>query len=481
VNVGVVGLLSLLGVPLVAGSAVLAAMGVRRAHDRLAYLGWACLAGHLVVALVMLGALAARLPLRAAWWSPVLLVASLAVHAVARARARPEDDSVATGAGVEPGAAAAATRGPRWERVLFRAVVAAVVARAVFTAILGNLYLVTISDEATIWGSKAWALYQAGSLTAPVPMISAAHWDYPLLNPLLQVWGMANVGGLTQLENRMPLQACFVALLLVAAAALRRAARPALAAALLLLFVTCTDYWDQARGAMSEQLVALGLITLLDAWLRHQERPAGCWLRLACVAAAFLAWSKNEGLFYLALALPCLAAFGLARAGGARRALRDAGAWLALPVAIVAVQWIFNRAHGYTNDIVDRAVVHAGFGHNLQQRLGPVLSAFSEALFTNPRDTQLLVALLLLLALAGGRRLWRSAAAGPVLTVLVATAGLMIPYLVTTIDVDWHLSTSLVRVLTQLGPSAALGVAAALAVLLPWSAPAASSAAAPAR
>ena len=93
----------------------------------------------------------------------------------------------------------------------------------------------------------------------------------------------------------------------------------------------------------ADGMVALGLLCATDCFLRRGRDGAA-----ALVAdgrrsrSAFLAWSKHEGAMLAALAPVLVLVFAR------RRAL----AWLAPPVAIVALTWAINHWFGFRNDLV---------------------------------------------------------------------------------------------------------------------------------
>ena len=100
--------------------------------------------------------------------------------------------------------------------------------------------------EARQAARKAKALYDTGGLGADYAAalgadVAAPHKDYPLLNPLLQSWVFLHRGRVTHVENRLPIQLLFVALVLALASALRHHASPGIGAALLVLVLTTSQ------------------------------------------------------------------------------------------------------------------------------------------------------------------------------------------------------------------------------------------------
>ncbi len=457
---GALTLFLVLATPWVIGCGALRLLGVRVLHDRVAYAGWAWLAGSLVTALLLCGWLLLGLPIDS-FPSAARVVAAAAVLLLAWTWLRGRRT---------PPMAPPVARSGRLERLLFLAVVAACLALTVDRAVRANAAeVVLLGDEARIWASKAKAIYVSGGLNERFAALMAQeeivlHQDYPLLNPLLQVWTFAHYGRVTDVENRWVIQASIAALLLVAAGALRRVARPLYAALFLLLLVTSHQLRVSTGLVEADGLVALGFLAALDLLARFEADGARRWWRLAALALAYLAWSKNEGT---ALALAVAVAFFILRLGRRLRggqALRGSELLaLLLPAGVVALHLLLNARFGFVNDITAsdaagsfaaRALAHAGV------HLRAAGAYAWEYAVRRPGETHLMFPLALVLLLLFPRRIGRLL---PLFTLAcgLALPGFLLVYLGTPHDIEWHLSWSIQRILFQLLPVVLVWVAAA--------------------
>ena len=448
-------LASVFAVPLLLGAAILRALGLRARDEPLAFAGWAYVAGTLGVGLVLFLWLLLGWPLEARRLVPVCLVLACA--------------SWAYGLRWAPGSpgprADAAVHWSRIERWSSATVVALLLIASLTWILATSLEPVVEGDEASIWAHKAKLLFSAGglgdALRVEAMQYPRTHLDYPLLNPLLQLWTFAHAGEQLHVENRLPIQGFMLALVLVLASALRRALRPALAALLLLLVVQTVSFQAHLRAAYADGMVALGLVCACAAWLRWKESGSRTWWRLTMLSCAFLVWSKNEGLFYVMLgALVAGASAWLSRRSerGETPPLGRELAWVLLPLSIVAATWIHNGRMGFRNDLLSEASP-ADFLASFPGRIRPILSALWKHACAEPRHTNHVFVALLALLLASPVRVLRGRTRFAALWVVAILAGDVAVYLATPHDLAWHLSTSLPRVVFQALPLAALCLA----------------------
>lgn len=458
--------LLLLLLPPATGAGVLALLGLRPGDDRLAFWGWAWLAGSLAWAGLLFVALLLGLG-SLPWLAGAGAVALVAGVWLGPSPPRPPSP-------LPPSAPSQGEGGGRWlrssalERGIFWAVLALVLVIAADEVVRSDARAVVSRDEARIWAAKAKVLYRAGGFGAGVAEELAPptvhHPDYPLLDPLLQLGAFAVAGEVLHVENRLPLQGLFLALLLATAGALRRRLRPAFAALLLFLLVTAPASRTLLGQANADHLVALGLLVALDGWHRFRSGGGDRYWRLFAVALAFLAWSKNEGLMLAALLGVVAVAEAWWRAGP--RPSRRHLPWLLLPAAVVAAESGLDAFYGVGNDLVN-AGLPARLAGGFLDRAPLVAGRFAEQLLLDPRATQLAFPLLALLLALFPRRLL-GGEPGRIAALLAGALGVhFVLYTATPHDPAWHLATSLDRVLFQLLPAALLGVAAVASVVFP--------------
>lgn len=422
--------------------------------DRLFTLAFAQLAGALALALLEFAWMAARLDVAAFRFVPIA-VAVLAWLATRRFIARSPDE-----AALLPSSPAASES--RIARVTLAIAIPLACAFVAHFALKGSETLVMIGDEANIWAGKAKAIwvengFREGLVERLHSDFTLQHQDYPLLNPLLQVFTFSNAGGIVHVGNRIPIFACVVALVLLVASSVRRAAGSWAAAIAVLLVAGCHGIVEECENAAADGLVALGLLATLECAAR--ARLDGRWWRGVGIALAFLAWSKNEGTM---LAVCAVIALGLdATLRGPRLGvLRVVGT--AFPAAaLVALQWAFNVAIGVRNDLIGNPDAPPFLDRVRAQAVNHaprIARAAYERGIADPLQTNWIVLAFVVLVLLLPHLAWRHARAATIALVL-GMLGFFVVYLGTSRDIDWHLRWSIDRIFFQLTPACALAVA----------------------
>ncbi|MEM1177801.1 MAG: hypothetical protein AAGM22_05625 [Acidobacteriota bacterium] len=316
-------------------------------------------------------------------------------------------------------------------------------------------------DGLAIWGLKARTVAELGHVPWSAwldPGALSMHPEYPLHLPLLGAV-FASIGALADLEwshSTLPLLSAFdvaaVTLLLVGsfeqrARAARWPLRILLAGGLLTPIV-----WRELPEGKADLTLALCVLAMTIgavAWLRHGQRDA---LLFAALAGGLGAWTKQEGLVWLALA--SLFVLTLTPQPSRRQLFGPA-----LLAGLVAAPWhVVRLALGLATE---------PFAVNADQldRLPPLAEAFGREV-VNPGHWGLLWIAALPVAARSvirGIRGWRSTGAPetrgelfPAAFLLAAVVTLGAIFLATPHDLEWHLATALDRVLLPLWPVALL-------------------------
>ncbi|MBL8754451.1 MAG: hypothetical protein JNK15_14200 [Planctomycetes bacterium] len=444
--------------PTVFGLGLVRALGLPRGAGVRVQLAYAWLTGQVALA----ACTAAWLWLGQPWPGLLLPIVALLAGAWLLWRCQP------------PAATGDALAAPsRTARGLTFAATAAVVLGLVHDGMVVNAEPIRIGDEAEIWAAKAKALHGANDIELGQSLAMVSHADYPNLQPLVQVLAFAGSGRVLHFENRLPVQFFGVALLLLlSAAATRRAHTPVALAAL----VACSGTLATAGAtrAYADTAVAFAALATVDALLRWHETGARVWWRLACLAAAALLASKNEGtMLLLAIALPT-AAWSFARTAPERPrpALprRELG-WLLVPAVTWTLHRVFLHTFDLRTDLTDPAL--AG-GRGLATRIvdqaathGPQVAEYFGRMAIDPAAHRLLpivFALAATVALASSRRRWLGEGAALLAAIAgSAIAGYALVFVGTHADLGWHLSTAAARTVAHVVPLCALGAAMALA------------------
>jgi hypothetical protein len=326
-------------------------------------------------------------------------------------------------------------------------------------------------DAWLIWNMHARFLFRSGPgwREAFASGQDWSHWDYPLMLPLSIVRGWSYAGmeeGLFPAVMGLLFTVLVLGLLLAALVLLRGRTQGCLAAMVLM----GTPFFI-AMGASQFADVPLAFFILsCMVMLFIAARPEGSAagpLVLAGMAAGLAAWTKNEGLLFALVAAGSLLGI-TAGTSGWRRALGRTAGFLAGALPVLAVVLYFKLRIAPANDLM------AGFGWAALgdklfdiHRYAQISKAFfvtglsfTQGLFDvrtgmglNPGPVNLLVVAAYLF-LAGIRieRTDRTALIQGATVLMLMLAGYFLVYVLTPLDLTYHLMTSLNRLFIQLWP-----------------------------
>lgn len=312
-------------------------------------------------------------------------------------------------------------------------------------------------DAWAIWNARARSLYRtAGDVRLAVsPLRNLAgfttHPEYPLLLPAAVAIGWTLLGGETAMVPA--LLSVLPALLVVAIAALTvaRIAKPRgswVAAILLttpmLSMMAQAQYAEAMLGALL--IAGLGLLaTALDAndWYANDSARARIFA-LAGLSLGLAGLVKHEGLLFLGAA-------ALVVAISRRRDLLPMALGAAFPLAITL--W-FQLGFAPPGDLAQGPI-----GLQALQRIGPIAWAFVRRLFYFQGWALHLLAFVIALVIR-----WRANDLSPsakrlLLICTLVFVGFCAAFLTTPHDLDWHLRTSIDRLILQLWPALVMALA----------------------
>jgi hypothetical protein len=371
-------------------------------------------------------------------------------------------------AGTAPTAASAPPPPPRWWPAFVAAgglVVVVLAAAALDRPCLEG-------DEGNIWSLKAKSLLVDWPERFAAAQVYNLHPDYPQLDPLLQAWSYAVLGGVDQtlVANRWLVQGAALALWLLLCAALRRHLPAWAAAGLAAWLLGEPVFHELCRTAYADGMVALGLLAALHGWLQFRSTGDRPMLRFAACGLAFALASKNEPLLYvgcLGFAAALLRPWAPPRSAMAPRA----GLRFWLPsLLVVAITMLWNRRHGLHSDLLG----HNPTGKSMFVLLAeqwrervPALLGEAWSAVRSPHHAHAVFGLLVLVAGVRMPGVVRSPLALPTVALLGSWVGLHVVYIGSFLPLRFHLDTSYLRVTFQLLPAALLLLAAHLAVVAP--------------
>ena len=419
-----------------AGLGVLRAVGVRPGPTDLP---WILGVGYLLGAgaFGVLGSLLLAAGLSLTWWQIVLLCVALFAAGYLRREGRPS-----------PGG----TRSSGWVALL-------PLAALIVAAVLAVDFVVQplwTDDSWSIWAAKAKSIVVLGGLDAEfLSSRSLVSSDYPLLVPVLELLPLRFTGLQTEY---IPLQLGLLFLAFPAAlVALLRERVPALVSWLVAVAILLAPTLQiQAASAVADVPLAAFFALAGVAgwrWVESGDRPL---LSLCGCFAAAAVGTKLEARAFVVFLFLALGAAGVRRA----RRLRELIAVAFLVLASLLPWELWSRAHG-----LDNAYSEAGGPRaDLLESAGRVPRA-ALSIGREVADPTSWVALVVLAAaallLAMSRDELRDAALFTAFVTLASFAFLVVVYWATPLDYDYHVATSVRRVVT-----APVVFAAAMAPLL---------------
>jgi hypothetical protein len=314
-------------------------------------------------------------------------------------------------------------------------------------------------DAWAIWNLRARFLYRGGKdwRAGFGPELLWSHPDYPLLVPagVARCWTyLGHEATLAPAVFGLVFTLAVVGVLGGTVALLRGRTQGLLAS---LVLVGTAFFLRLGSGQMADVPLAFFILAAVAPLCLHDRPGAGAagGLVLAGTMAGLAAWTKNEGLLFVACLVPArLVTRSLAL--GWRKGLGELPALLLglLPPLLLVAG--FKTLLAPPNDLVAGQGTQATLG-----RLGDLAryrvigASFGEALLLLGPGA--VAGLLLAFALLGrAPRAVRPAGALPLLTLVLMLLGYLAVYVTTPNDLHWHLETSVARLVMHLWPLALL-------------------------
>ncbi|MEK7374182.1 MAG: glycosyltransferase family 39 protein [Thermodesulfobacteriota bacterium] len=328
-------------------------------------------------------------------------------------------------------------------------------------------------DAWLIWNMHARFLFRSGEEWRSVfaSGLDWSHWDYPLLLPLSIVRSWNYMGGESRNVPALMglLFTCLILGLLLCSLSLLRSRAQGYLAPLILMG---TPFFIALGASQFADIPFAFFILATLVMLFFQRRSPGNHagpLILAGIAAGLCAWTKNEGLLFVPIVTVSLAG-AAAYTGGWRQSFKRTGWFLAGALPVLLIVLYFKTRLSPANDLVAGFSLAAASAKLLDPgRYAEIARAFfitgisftqglidvRVGMHLNPGAVNilLLVVYLLLTGIKIDEKdrvcLFQTAA-----VLLLMLAGYFFVYVMTPLDLNYHLMTSLNRLFLQLWPSA---------------------------
>jgi hypothetical protein len=310
------------------------------------------------------------------------------------------------------------------------------------------------------WNLRARFLYRGAGYWKNFSAMTWTHPDYPLLVPASIARSWEFIGRETQLiPIAIGLLFTFATIGIVAISISRlRSERQGILAALILLGTPFLIIHGAAQYA--DVPLSFFFVASVALLFFYSESPSQLhFLILAGMAAGFSAWTKNEGILFFALLF--LAHLAVTTAAKGRRAyLREVTALATGAAPLMVVIGVYKICVAATNDMIGVQSSRSVLADLLDiSRYHMVTIHFLKELFAfgewNPvLSVPLLLFFYFLLVDAHVEKKNVPALSIAVLLIVLMIAGFFFVYILSPFDLEWHLDTSLNRLLLQVWPLA---------------------------
>lgn len=277
------------------------------------------------------------------------------------------------------------------------------------------------------------------------------HADYPLLIPV-NVAGAWNTLGSEIMRAPQAQSAYFLVgifcVLMGVIAHLRTTAQSLLAG--ITLLAVPVFYYTAAREEADLAVAFFILATLALLFLYNNERKL-VLIVLAGLSAGFAAWTKNEGLLFLVTG--SMAWLVMLYRQRDLKALKWYMLGLALPLAVIVYFKLFLTP---PNDLFDQSSSTSVFERLANfERYSVIAKSFYEQIFIfgNGKLSLLLIVLYGLIVGLDKTNNRSQPALAATIAILLQLVGYFLIYVLTPHDLDWHLHTSLYRLMIHVFPA----------------------------
>jgi hypothetical protein len=310
-------------------------------------------------------------------------------------------------------------------------------------------------DGWAIWNWEARILFRAGARWRDF-LPSAFHGDYPLLVPSTTARFWRYMGGEIPEVGAwlgIVLGLCSVAVLALTLAELRSPILGALMGLTLLgtpayVSVSASQYADVPVGFFF--LASLALIAIY--FERGSDPPSSRMLSAAGFFAGCAGWTKNEGVLFIIAAVAALCLSVLRERRVTLRRLAFFGAGLAVPLLVIVTFKLTNHVSNYVVAYEPGKLQKA----LMLDRHVMILKYFVQFAFSfgSWSWSPYIPVIAYILLIGVHRPVFRSYAWRTIVSIVILVSlGYYFVYLTTPVSLQWHIESSMHRLLLQLWPS----------------------------
>lgn len=285
--------------------------------------------------------------------------------------------------------------------------------------------------------------------------IDVQHPDYPLFIPLSETWVYMFLGRWNDLLVKALFPMFFLALLVIFYFVLRRVIGKRLSLVSTFFLATIPHFVNYATiGYADFALTMYSVISFLYIFLWISYKRENKYLFLAAPLAIFAVWSKHEGVFFLLINLVLLTLFILLnRKEITKTELGGILCFLIVPVVLTFIWFVYFHMVGFSNEFVNRETLHLSRAIRNLNRIPLVLYEYQKHIF-GPKKWNISYLVFFLGLIFYFKMAFRDHFKYITLSVLLSFAGYGFFYLITPLEIRFHLQTAGSRLLIHFLPIA---------------------------
>ena len=283
--------------------------------------------------------------------------------------------------------------------------------------------------------------------------IDVQHPDYPLFIPLSETWVYMFLGRWNDLLVKAMFPMFFIALLVIFYFVLKRVIGKRLTLVSTFFLATIPHFLNYAAiGYADFALTVFSATSFLYIFLWILHKRENKYLFLATCLAIFAVWTKHEGVFFLLINLALLALFMLLNRNQITKTqLGGISSFLIVPAVLTVIWFAYFHMIGFSNEFVNRETLHFSVAVRNLHRIPLVLYEYQKHIF-GPKKWNISYLVFFLGLIFYFKTAFRGHFKYITLSVLLSLAGYGFFYLITPLEIRFHLQTAGSRLLIHFLP-----------------------------
>lgn len=303
---------------------------------------------------------------------------------------------------------------------------------------------------------KAKMFFESGRIPFELFLNKSAdiqHGDYPLFVPLSQAWTYMFIGGWNDLLVKALFPMFFIALLIIFYFTLRRLVGDRLALVSAFFLATIPHFLNYATIGYADFALAMfysASFLYIFLWIAYKRENK--YLFLAAALSILSIWAKNEGALLSLISIFILALFAiLERREMAANEIRGIAYFAAAVLALGMLWFVFVHSIGLSNEFINKDTLKASLAIKNLDRIPLVLNDYQKHVF-GPKKWNISLLVFFAGLILYFKKAFKGYAKYITLSILFAFLGYGLFYLITPLEIRYHLQTAGSRVLLHFLP-----------------------------